>query len=202
MKTRYKNCGTNWAIYLEGEEGDRADYSPTRAEEWKTSLGIKSAPRDNENEMPLTQAVQHEFDSYFNHGATSGEFEWIDDDKTRGYFWTTPTRLLQAMTNKEMALMLNDAEEFRRYDPDGWEHACKNIQGGFLPTAKEKAQKRIDDMESMSDLNRVWSAGGLDIHELGDIHDEVGDGNRSGQQTDWNQSHRTIFAKLSLTKKL
>ncbi len=122
----YKNCGSSWVVMLTGDG----------------SLGHNEEGHDIETER--------EFFSFWNHGATKGEFEWMTPDK--GYFWTTPKRLLKAYENKELFRLLNEADELKEHDPEGWAHCCKGIKGGFLPQAKLNAQKIFSSLTQQSNI--------------------------------------------------
>ena len=93
-----------------------------------------------------TELLEQTYNSFWNHGATSSEPHALTD--SLWYFWTTPAKLLKAMTNAALFYMLNDADEFKKHDPEGHAHACKGIKGGFMPQARINAQERFDSMES------------------------------------------------------
>ena len=122
----YKNCGSSWVVMLTGDG----------------SLGYNEEGRDIETER--------EFFSFWNHGATKGEFEWMSNEK--GYFWTTPQNLLKAYENKELFRLLNEADKLKEQDPESWASSCKGIEGGFLPQAKLNAQKIISSLVQQSNI--------------------------------------------------
>lgn len=162
IKTTYKNCGSSWVVMLQGD----------------FALG--------ENEEGHDTEVEREFWSFWNHGATNGEFDWMTN--TRGYFWTTREKLLKAYENKELFRMLNDADEFKKYDPEGHAHACKGIKGGFLPTAKEKAKEIFDGLEQKSNILK-FGVSYAHIYDMGVVSAEVG-------ENDSLCSHNTVSKKL------
>ena len=145
LKLTYKNCGSSWAVMLSGD----------------LALGENDEGNDVE--------VEREFWSFWNHGATSGEFDWVTPQ--RGYFWTNRERLLKAYEGKCFAKMLNDADELKEHDPEGWAHCCKGVEGGFLPEAKRKAKLIFDSLEQKSNILKF----GIDyssLYELGEIKAE------------------------------
>ena len=156
---KYKNCGSNWAIYIEGA---------------------------------TTEDVEQEFWGFWNWGATNGDFEWItepEDEVQSGYFWTTKERLHTTLINRCMTHLLNTTlpQEF------------KNQEGGLMPIARKIVASLMEEMVQESQLNRAWSNGGMDYHDLGTIEAHNPDG--SDMHTDWNTSHTNIFHRLGLTKK-
>lgn len=50
-------------------------------------------------------AVEQRFFSFWNHGATNGEFEWTDD--ISGYFWSTKADLHKSLVNAALFNLLN-----------------------------------------------------------------------------------------------
>ena len=148
IKTTYKNCGSSWVVMLQGN----------------FELG--------ENEEGHDVEVEREFWSFWHHGATNGEFDWMTT--TRGYFWTTREKLLKAYENKELFRMLNDADEFKKHDPEGHANACKGIKGGFLPTAKERAKEILDSLDQKSNILK-FGVSYAHLYELGQVSAEVGE---------------------------
>ena len=70
--------------------------------------------------------------------------------------------------------MLNDADEFKKHDPEGHANACKGIKGGFLPTAKEKAKEIFDSLEQKSNILK-FGVSYAHLYELGQVSAEVGE---------------------------
>ena len=50
--------------------------------------------------------------------------------------------------------MLNESDELREQDPEGWAHCCKGVKGGFLPRAKELAKQALDSLEASEYFGR------------------------------------------------
>jgi len=113
--------------------------------------------------------VEQQFWSFYNHGATENpEPFWMGE--FRLYFYTTKEKLLKAMTNASLFFMLNDAEQLREVDYDGWYHCCKGIKGGFLPQARINAQERFDSLERNPRVRNIGI--NLDFYNLGTIRAE------------------------------
>lgn len=153
INTKYKNCGSHWAVMLEGDG----------------ALGENEEGRDLE--------VEQDFFGYYNHGATNGEFDWITE--TRGYFWTTKEKFYKAIVNRCLFQMLNEADELHEHDPDGWAHCCKGIKGGFMPQARINAQKFIDTLEQKSNILK-FGGSYAHIYEMGAVSAEVGENQLPG----------------------
>ncbi len=156
---KYKNCGSNWAVYIEGE---------------------------------TTEDVEQEFWGFWNWEVTNGEFEWLSEEgdcMQSGYFWTTKKRLTNGLFNRCVTHLLNTTlkDEF------------KDQEKGVAPIARKIVASLMDEMIQESQLNRAWSGGGTDYHELGTIEAHRPDGHDT--HTDWNTSHTNIFHKLGLTTK-
>ena len=156
---KYKNCGSNWAVYIEGE---------------------------------TTEDVEQEFWGFWNWEVTNGEFEWLSEEGEgiqNGYFWTTKEKLTNGLFNRCVTHLLNTTlkDEF------------KNQEKGVAPIARKIVASLMKEMVQESQLNRAWSGGGTDYHELGTIEAHRPDG--SDMHTDWNTSHTNLFHQLGLTKK-
>jgi len=90
------------------------------------------------------EKIEQSYNSFWNHGATSGKLHFLCD--TFGYFWTTEATLKKALVNQNLFRMLNESDEMREQDPEGWTHCCKGLKGGFLPRAAELAQEQFDSL--------------------------------------------------------
>ena len=55
------------------------------------------------------KSVTERFNSFWNHGATDGEFHW--QTLTRGYFWTTTEKLKKAIFNATLFELWNQHPE-------------------------------------------------------------------------------------------
>ena len=100
--------------------------------------------------------INERFYSFWNHGATDGEFHWLNE--FRGYFWTDEKRFKKALENIFLFKMLNESDELREQDFEGWQHCCKGIKGGFMPRAKELAKEALDTLESSEYFGRFSDA--------------------------------------------
>ena len=99
------------------------------------------------------------FNSFWNHGATSGELHWQTD--IRAYFWTTEKKLLKAMTNASLFRLLNEAEE---------SNCLKGVKGGAMPYAKEIARDWFAQVEKTRDILRYATSN--DFFTMGTIRAE------------------------------
>jgi hypothetical protein len=108
--------------------------------------------------------LEQTFNSFWNHGATSSEPHKLAGDLW--YFWTTPKKLLKAMTNAALFKLLNDAGGV----------AWKHTKGGAMPQARIMAKQRMDEMESDNFFSprskSVRAAGAEDCYSLGTIRAE------------------------------
>ena len=102
------------------------------------------------------QEITERFWSFWNHGATDGEFHWLNE--FRGYFWTDEKRFSKSLENIFLFKMLNESDELREQDPEGWAHCCKGLKGGFLPRAKELAKEALDSLEAAEYFGRFSDA--------------------------------------------
>ena len=84
--------------------------------------------------------------------------------------------------------MLNDADEFKKHDPEGHANACKGIKGGFLPTAKAKAKEILDGLEQKSNILK-FGVTYAHIYDMGVVSAEVG-------ENDLPSAHNTVGQKL------
>jgi len=126
------------------------------------------------------EKIEQSFNSFWNHGATSGKLHWLSD--YLGYFWATEKTLKKALVNQNLFRMLNDADEMREQDPDGWAHSCKGIKGGFLPRAQELADEQFNSLMGKHE-RAISSNASTDYYSLGTISAERPDSdyqNREG----------------------
>jgi len=107
-----------------------------KAKLYKQSCGSKIAVGIEGNEQNVTER----FNSFWNHGATDGEFHW--QTLTRGYFWTTEEKLKKAIYNATLFEILNKYPEF---EENNEEHIAEG-------QARDIAAHRFEDIENMSDL--------------------------------------------------
>ena len=98
-------------------------------------VGIYSASSDEE-------AMEAQYNSFWNHGATSSEPKKVTD--SLWYLWTTPTAFRKALENAELFKLLNEGEAD---ELDSGFNCFKGCKGGAMPYAKANAQSRIDEME-------------------------------------------------------
>ena len=72
---------------------------------YQQNCGSKIAVGIEGNEQDVTDR----FNSFWNHGATDGEFHW--QTLTRGYFWTTTEKLKKAIFNATLFELWNKHPE-------------------------------------------------------------------------------------------
>ena len=88
------------------------------------------------------EEITQRFYSFWNHGATDGEFHWLNE--FRGYFWTDEKRFLKSLENIFLFKLLQDMDT----QGEAAFVACKGLKGGLMPRAKELAKEVFDKMES------------------------------------------------------
>ena len=102
------------------------------------------------------QGVTERFNSFWNHGATDGEFHW--QTLARGYFWTTSEKLKKAIFNATLFEILNKYPEF---EENNEEHIAEG-------QARDIAAHRFEAIENMPDLVSfeipVWLTTHQELH--------------------------------------
>jgi len=99
--------------------------------------------------------IENRFNSFWNHGATSGELHWQSD--SRAYFWTNAERLLKAMHNAYTFALMNEMDV-----------ADATLE--MEKTAAKAAIKTFGEMEKTRDVLRHKTS--VDFFELGTIKAE------------------------------
>lgn len=103
--------------------------------------------------------IEQDFWGFYNHNATDGcqakadepHLQWLTDDVAHGgFFYTTRERLLQAMTTRKLFALLNEMDE----QGEAGLMACKGLEGGLMPRARELAQEWFSSMEKVTDIIR------------------------------------------------
>ena len=96
------------------------------------------------------------FNSFWNHEATSQDApEWIFENELA--FCTTEEKLLRALENIYLALILNENAE-----------AFKTAKGGAMPYAKAFAKEKFDGMERKDNSMRYGQQG--HVYTMGDVY--------------------------------
>lgn len=94
------------------------------------------------------------FWSFWNHGATNGEFCWTNDgfgDKYCGYFWTDTSRLEQSCINREIYRLSNNKDEISPQNEELGQNLGKQVyenipmESFYIP--QQDAQIVIDKPE-------------------------------------------------------
>jgi len=143
------------------------------------------------------QDINERFYSFWNHGATSGELHWELD--LTAYFWTTPAKLLKALTNAHLFRLLNEGEAD---ELDSGFNCFKGCKGGAMPYAKAHAQEEyntlINEKGETGERNQWRYHGDRGYAEILEMSAESLD--EPNKQTDWNTSHTNIFHKLGFKR--
>ena len=103
---------------------------------YKQNCGSKIAVGIEGDEKSVTER----FNSFWNHGATDGEFHW--QTLTRGYFWTTTEKLKKAIFNATLFELWNKYPELEE----------SNNEGVAEGQARDIAAHRYDCMENKPNL--------------------------------------------------
>jgi hypothetical protein len=90
------------------------------------------------------EEIELQYNSFYNYGATDGELHYMCD--RFAYIWTDKVRLKKYFVTSSLYKMLNDSDQLREHDPEGWAHCCKGIKDGFMPQARINAEERMSDM--------------------------------------------------------
>ena len=98
------------------------------------------------------QEINERFYSFWNHGATDGEFHWLNE--FRGYFWTDEKRFKKSLETIFLFKLLQDMDSHG----EAGLMACKGLKGGLLPRAKELAREVLDTLESSEYFGRFSDA--------------------------------------------
>jgi len=104
--------------------------------------------------------INAQFNSFWNHGATSGELKWTMP--WRAYFWTDKKRLVKGLIGGALAYILNNYPE--KY---------KGKKGGALDVARYLGRRRFREMPRLSQL--VYTNQTLEEYSLGTITAEFSD---------------------------
>ncbi|MEK6880201.1 MAG: hypothetical protein AABY22_11355 [Nanoarchaeota archaeon] len=77
------------------------------------------------------QELLEDFYGFWNHGATKGELQWLNDSENcYAYFWTTREKLIKSLIHRHLFDILNK-------NPDKY----KNKKNGAIKEATEKARE-------------------------------------------------------------
>ena len=82
------------------------------------------------------QEVTQTFWSFWNHGATSGEFKWLGNLRLRGYFWTDEKRFKKALVNRALFYILQEKGD-----------KFKGRKGGAMKLARYIASRQMRTLE-------------------------------------------------------
>jgi len=90
------------------------------------------------------EEIELQYNSFYNYGATDGELHYMSD--RFAYIWTDEKRMNKYFVTSSLYKMLNDSDQLREHDPEGWAHCCKGIKDGFMPQARINAEERKSKM--------------------------------------------------------
>ena len=156
--------GNRWRVILDGTNAKPAQPQPlTPYEELKLSLGLTGERSKNPANRVETfgeydikpvygsdaeAAVETAFTSFYNHGVADN-LEWVDVNKTKGWFWVSGktatecrAKLLEALRQMMVAKLLADCGGV----------AFKSENKGVWPLACEMAEGIYKEMESCPDF--------------------------------------------------
>lgn len=102
--------------------------------------------------------IEHNYYSFWNHGATSGELHWLTD--AFAYFWTTPSALWKGLVDTCLFELLN---------VDGGK--SKGKIHGLMPEAKMKARERLNSIEYLAFLGYNPGESAVDYHYSLGVHE-------------------------------
>ena len=114
------------------------------------------------------------FNSFWNHGATSGELHWLTDGNA--YFWTTEKDLEKAILNATLFELWNKHPELEEDDKEA----------EALALAKGIAKNRLAKIENnpkLLNFNKRVSIINLDCYSLGTIKAERPDTDYGNRET-------------------
>ena len=129
---------------------DKIEYVMQQEGEKNVILGIRGNDRD--------LIIRHYWD-FWNHEATSSEdIIWANDvvKPYLGYFWTTKTKLKNALVNMTFSSLLN-CENLSQF---------KGLKGGAMPFARDYAKLRYNDIKPVRFL---MTKNKYDFYSLGRI---------------------------------
>ena len=114
------------------------------------------------------------FNSFWNHGATSGKLQWQTDDNA--YFWTTKSDLKKAILNATLFELWNKHPELEE----------DNKAAEALTIAKRITKDRLAEIENNPQLlnfNKQVSVENIGYHAIGSIKAEKPDNDYSNRET-------------------
>ena len=190
IKMEIQKNGNRWRVILDGKDAQPQEPTqPTPYEQLKASLGltgerskIKShrmeffASADDERtqyESTAHEAVETAFTSFYNQGIATN-LEWVNQDKSKGWFWVSGKTALDCQRNLVGALtqiMIN------KILTDAGGVAFKGKTNGVMPIAREMALEIYKGMESCPDFVDYKNATladplNLDCYSMGTIKAE------------------------------
>jgi hypothetical protein len=113
---------------------------------YQQNCGSKIAVGIEGNEKDVTDR----FNSFWNHGATDGEFHW--QTLTRGYFWTTTEKLKKAIFNATLFELWNKFP-----DMEDNEQASERLAHPIADERFEKIENKPDLVSFTRDIGAVYA---------------------------------------------
>ena len=114
------------------------------------------------------------FNSFWNHGATSGELHWLTDGNA--YFWTTEKDLKKAILNATLFELWNKHPELEE----------DNKAAEALTIAKRITKDRLAEIENNPQLlnfNKQVSVENIGFHSIGSIKAEKPDSDYQNRES-------------------
>jgi len=104
--------------------------------------------------------IEFTYFSFWNHGATQGDLEWVKEDFA--FFWTTPRKLRKSLIQSSLFQLLNI---------DGGR--AKGKKHGLMPEALRIAKQRFEEIENVHFLNTEQEQG--EEYKMGYLNFETPD---------------------------
>ena len=127
-KIKIQNNGSTWRVIIDATKvTPQPPPLPTAYEQLKQRLGLKEPSQEKRQKLlqgygwlgiekrefnsHKEEAVIREFDSMVHAGATSAkELNWVNENHTIAYFWTTREKLLAAFERQFLNEILQNVE--------------------------------------------------------------------------------------------
>jgi phosphopantetheinyl transferase (holo-ACP synthase) len=142
MNLKMEDYGSRIAIYIESDGSDKPELKlisrdAERYEETKREMGIQTERLDEDH--PAVEAIEQAFNSFYNHGATNGELQWVSRGSENNFiarFWSNKSKTLKAMIEAALRrLIQSDSKRF------------KGVKGGAMTEARKVATKAFEAIE-------------------------------------------------------
>ena len=181
--------GNRWRVILDGKDAQPQEpTTPTPYEQLKQSLGLSGERAKNKSnrleffsddlertqyESNAEQAVDLAFQSFYNQGIAQN-LEWVNQDRTKGWFWVsgkTAKECRENLLNALNQIMINAILT------NAGSTSFKGVKGGVMPIARDLAMDIYKSMEpcpNFVDYKNAVTADplNLDCYSMGTIKAE------------------------------